>query len=569
MPQDAFTLRYLCTELFELFKGGKVNRITQPSNDELIMTVYTGKRTEKLLLDVNPASPRIGVINEDKDSPLTAPNFCMLMRKHLLSATVLGVELIGFDRIVRIDFLSSGEFSDPVKKTVYVELMGRYSNVILTENGKILGGNRGINMFDNGVRPLIVGKPYVFPPVGSKKLPTDKHLIDIFNRCDRSKMVDVITENVQGVATGTAREIVSDFIVEFGVDLGEKFGEKFFDYLVKFLYETRPKPCVITDGKVVKDICVYPYKTISGVVKVFDRLIDAEDYYFTQREKIKRYNMKRERLTSVASTATKKAKKRLTAITAKERDAQSAEENRIKGELILSNIYRIKQGDKECILDNYYDGSKVKITLDENLSPSKNAENYYKKYNKQKRTLVALKPQHEQAESELNYFTTILEEIELSESIEELNMVQREMESAGLIVEKRATTKKKKEDLSFCHVYEVFGFKVRAGRNNTENDKLTFTAKPEDVWVHAKDYHSSHVVIETAGKQTPERVIRIAGEISAYYSKGRNGGKTEIVYTQRKHVKKPPKSKPGFCIYDNFKSMVVEPQKHEEFIKED
>ena len=165
MPQDAFTLKYLCQELNALFSGGKVNKITEPTNDELVFTIYTGKRTEKLLLDVNPSCPRIGVINQEKESPLTAPNFCMLMRKHLLSATLDSIELIGFDRIVKIEFTASAEFFDAVKKTVFVELMGRYSNIILTENGKILGGNRGINMFDNGVRPLIVGYPYVFPPV--------------------------------------------------------------------------------------------------------------------------------------------------------------------------------------------------------------------------------------------------------------------------------------------------------------------------------------------------------------------------------------------------------------------
>ena len=204
MPQDAFTLRYLCQELNDVFKGGKVNKIIEPSGDELILTVYTGKKTEKFLLNVNPAAPRIGIINQDRESPLTAPNFCMLMRKHLLSATLLGIELIGFDRIVKIDFMASGEFFDAVKKTVYVELMGRYSNIILTENGKILGGNRGINMFDNGVRPLIVGKPYVFPPVNDKKLPNDNELKLIFDNCEKENIAETIIKNVQGVAQSIA-----------------------------------------------------------------------------------------------------------------------------------------------------------------------------------------------------------------------------------------------------------------------------------------------------------------------------------------------------------------------------
>ena len=209
----------------------------------------------------------------------------------------------------------------------------------------------------------------------------------------------------------------------------------------------------------------------------------------------------------------------------------------------------------------------MNITLDERLSVSKNAENYYKKYNKQKRTLSALKPQREQAESELNYLESVLSLVSVCDDIEDLFMVQNELESAGLIADRKQNVKKKKQEETFCREYIVDGFRIRAGRNNTENDKLTFTAKPSDVWVHAKDYHSTHVVIESGGKNIPDRVIFIAAEICAYYSKGRDGGKTEIVYTEKKNVKKPSKSKPGFVTYDNFKSVVVNPEKHIEFIK--
>ncbi len=562
MPQDAFTLLYLCRELSAVFKGGKVNRIVQPSVDQVVFTVYTGKRTEKLLLDVNPGGPRIGVITQDLPSPLTAPNFCMLLRKHLLSATITGVDLIGFDRIVKIDFLTSDEFKDAVKKSLYVELMGRYSNVILTEGGKILGGNRGINMFDNGVRPLIVGKPYVFPPVGDKKLPNDTDLIDIFNNEKDGDLALLITQNVQGVASSTAKEIVNSFREKTA-----DFGKDFFENLNDCLYNVKPQPCVISDSESVKDVCVYPYISISGVVKNFDSLYEAEEYYFTEKEKVKKFKNKSTRLNAVLTSAIKKVKKKLTAINAKERDATEAESNRIKGELILSNIYKIKAGEERCVLDNYYDGTKVEILLDKNLSPSKNAEAYYKKYNKQKRTLSALAPQKEQAEKELDYLNSVLDSIFLAESISELSLIQQEMESSGFLVEKIQQQNKKKDATTFCREYDVFGFKVLAGRNNNENDKLTFTAKADDVWVHAKDYHSSHVIIVSGGKEVPEKVIRIAGEISSYYSKAREGGKAEIVYVQKKHVKKPPKSKPGFCIYENFKSLVVEPEKHAEFLK--
>lgn len=560
MPQDAFTLRYLCLELSETFKGGKVNRIVQPNNDEIILTIYTGKRTVKLLLDVNPACPRVGVTEVEKDSPLTAPNFCMLMRKHLLSATVVSVELIGFDRIVKISFLSSNEFTDSVVKDVYVELMGRYSNVILTENGKILGGNRGINMFDNGVRPLIVGHHYVFPPVGEKKLPNESLALEYFNSYDGGDLVSYICKGIQGIAVSTAQEIVSSFASEYS-------GKTFFEHLNNFLYKHEKKPCVLREDGVVKDVCVFPYLNAKGEYEFFDSLLVAEDYYFNQKQIVKQFLQKKERLNSVASSAIKKVKKRLTAINSKRKEALNAEENRIKGELILANVYRIKNGSEKEILENYYDGSKVEVLLDGRLSPAKNAEVYYKKYNKQKRTLIALEPQKNQAEAELEYLTSVLDEISLAEDFNELCLIENELISVGLCVNRGQTGKRKKEDQSFCRVYFVEGFIIRAGRNNTENDKLTFSSKPEDLWVHAKDYHSTHVIVESNGKTIPEKVISVACEICAYYSKGRDGGKIEVVYTERKNVKKPSRSKPGFCTYDNYKSIAVQPENHKELIK--
>lgn len=560
MPQDAYTLRYLCEELNLIFKGGKVNRIVQPSGDEIVFTVYTGKRTEKLLLSVNPSMPRIGVIDREKDSPLTPPNFCMLLRKHLLSATVLDMSLVGFDRIIKIDFLSSAEFFDSTVKTIYVELMGRYSNVILTQDGKVLGGNRGINMFDDGVRPLIVGKPYVFPPVGDKKLPSDQSLVGLFNGVDIKELPGLITQNVQGIAKSTAMEIVSVFDKENEQDKVD--GKAFFSHMQTFLFYPKSKPCVVYIDGQVKDVLTHPYGELKGTFKHFENLYQAEDYFFFEREKEKEYSAKKERLTSIVNTAVKKIKKRLTAIKAKETDAQSCEQNRIAGELILSNIYKIKQGDKECVVFNYYDDKEQVIELDERISPSKNAEAYYKKYNKQKRTLTALKPQREQAQSQLSYFESVLDMISLAEKIIDLDLIELELIDGGFITNKKAPVKRNKQSASFRR-YLIDGFNVKVGRNNTENDQLVWGAKPNDLWLHSKLYHSSHVIIESENREVPDSVIKSASELCAYYSKARNGGKTEIVYTKRKNVKKPPHAKPGFVHYDNFNSISVSPEKHE------
>lgn len=565
MPQDAFTLRYLCEELDAEFKGGKVNRIIQPAPEEVVFTVYTGTKTQRLYISVNPACPRIGIDNADRESPLTAPNFCMLLRKHLLSATVDGVSLVGFDRIVRIDFSASSEFFDAGKRTLFVELMGRYSNIILTENGKVSGGNRGVNFFDNGVRPLIVGRDYALPPSGDKKEPSDKSLIEYFARyqSDGEKLSDYLVKGVRGISSDTAAEAVS----EYYKTRPQFNAADFYAFINDFAYRRKKQPCVIYNGVAAKDVCAFPYSVIAGEPKFFASLAEAEDVFFKEKETAKRFREKKERVVAVVSSAIKKVKKRLSAINARLSDAENGEKERVNGELILANIYRIKQGDKSVAVTDYYDGTEKTISLDPALTPAQNAERYYKRYNKAKRTLVAQLPQKEVAEAELAYLNGVNDEIALAENASDAVLIAEELKAAGYIAKEKLPQKRRKEPAKY-RVYAIDGFTVKVGRNNVENDELTFSAKGGDLWLHAKDYHSSHVIIETEGKDVPEKTIITAAEICAYYGKGREGGKSDVVYTKKKFVKKPPKSKLGFCTYTDFKTVTVKPDAHEELLKQ-
>lgn len=565
MPQDAFTLRYLCEELDAEFKGGKVNRIIQPAPEEVVFTVYTGAKTQRLYISVNPACPRIGIDNADRESPLTAPNFCMLLRKHLLSATVDGVSLVGFDRIVRIDFSASSEFFDAGKRTLFIELMGRYSNIILTENGKVSGGNRGVNFFDNGVRPLIVGRDYALPPSGDKKEPSDKSLIEYFARYQSGgeKLSDYLVKGVRGISSDTAAEAVS----EYCKTRPQFNAAEFYAFINDFAYRRKKQPCVIYNGGEVKDVCAFPYSVIAGEPKFFASLAEAEDVFFREKETAKRFREKKERVVAVVSSAIKKVKKRLSAINARLSDAENGEKERVNGELILANIYKIKQGDKSVAVTDYYDGTEKTISLDPALTPAQNAERYYKRYNKAKRTLVAQLPQKEFAEAELAYLNGVNDEIALAENASDAVLIAEELKAAGYIAKEKLPQKRRKEPAKY-RVYAIDGFTVKVGRNNVENDELTFSAKGGDLWLHAKDYHSSHVIIETEGKDVPEKTIITAAEICAYYGKGREGGKSDVVYTKKKFVKKPPKSKPGFCTYTDFKTVTVKPDAHEELLKQ-
>ena len=560
MPQDAFSLNYLCQELDLLLKNGKINRIIQPDNDTILFTIYTGKKTEKLLISVSPSCSRIGIVESDIESPVSALNFCMLLRKHLLSATIESVSLIGFDRIVKIDLLPNAEFYDVEKKSLYIELMGRYSNVILTENGKILGCNRGINFFDNGIRPLIVGKKYIEPPVGDKKRPNDDNLLKYFDVFNGENLAKYLFEGVQGLALSTSQEIVA----KFQEKESKEFSKDLYNCLNEFVSKTLPKPCVIKRGDTLLDTCVYPYKTIDGEAIFFDKLYEAENFFFAQKNKEKDLTAKRSRLDAVVQARLKKLKKKLSNLNGDEKSAQSFEENKIRGELILANCYNIKQGQSSCSVYDYYNNQMVDIPLDTSLSPTKNAERYFKKYNKQKRTIEFVDEQKNIANKEVDYLQGLLEQISLLEGKEDLLSIQDELEHFGLI--KKANVKVKSKELGF-RKYEVDGFVIKAGRNNLENDKITFTANAKDLWLHSKDYHSTHIIIEANGREIPESVITIGAEICAYYSKARNSGKSEVVYTLKKHVKKPPKSKPGFCTYDNFNSITVNAKNHTEFAK--
>ncbi len=572
MPQDAFTLKYLCADLSQLLSGGKINRIVQTNENEIVFTIYTGKKTEKLIINVNPSNARIGIVDvEDSQELAITPNFCVSLRKHLLSATLDSISLVGFDRIIKIDFTVTQEFSSPTKKSLYVELMGRYSNLFLTQDGKLLAGNRGVNVAGDFLRPLFVGKPYIFPPTQDKFEPSDNGLIQKLMEYSENDgaFYEFLCANVQGISQDTAKEVVYLFTKkekEFLLN-PQKHAQEFFKFFNDFLFEQTPNPCLLKVDSGVKDFFLFPYESKSGEYIFCEKLYLAEKTYFQNKTKQNKYKTLFERLNSCINNAYKKANKKLQAICSREKDAQSLLENQLFGELITANIYKIKKGDKKVVLNNYYTGEDVEILLDENLSPSQNANLYYKRYNKQKRALVSLQPQKELIKSEADYLSSLKEQLSLCETIDDLELLEEEVLDYGLI--KRAHQVKKKTVKNPFRIYEYNGAEIRVGRNNFENELLLDQSDKQFVWLHAKDYHSAHVIIRQKAEQVSEETIKVSAEICAYYSAGREGGKCEIAYTKRAHVKKPKKSKPGFVHYTDYKSVTVVANKHAELLKSD
>ncbi|MBE7086071.1 MAG: fibronectin/fibrinogen-binding protein [Clostridiales bacterium] len=574
MPQDAFHIRRLTKELSDFLVGGKINRISQVNKDELTFIIYTGKATVKLILSANASNARVCLSLTEKEPAPIAPNFCMLLRKHLLGAEILDVRQYAFERIVEIDLHCTTDFSQSTR-TLHCELMGKYSNIVLTEKGVILGALKTSALEDNSRRVLLSGAKYLYPEPQDKLSPFDgagmRSRLEnfLFTRTegwDQETLSSFLFENVAGLALPTAREIVSRACKEAGATalvLSPSIKKPLWDFVGDFCENEPCQPCLKIQNGTPVDFFAFPVENGAKMPS----LCKAEDEFYTGRETKKGFEDRKRKLENTVRGLKKKQTKKLQDTLERLKESEKADEYRIKGELLTANLYRIEKGMTSVELDNWYseDGGKVKITLDSTMPPAKNAQRYFKTYNKHKRAREILTPMLEKEEAEIAYTDSVLTAIALSESSEDLKEIEEEMVAIGLLrAPKERVGGKRKEVVTPFREYEFDGFKIYAGRNNLQNDRLLRLAAPEDVWLHTQKYHSSHVIIVTEGRQVRDEIILFAAEICAYYSDGRDGDKIPVDYCQRKFVKKPNKSKAGFVIYTDYKTILVQPNAHKE-----
>ncbi len=562
MPQDAFHIRRLSKELNGFLVGGKINRISQVSKDELTFIIYTGKTTVKLIVSANASTARVCLSLTEKEPLAVAPNFCMLLRKHLQNAEIVSVKQYGFERIVEITLHCTTDFSE-CDRVLVCELMGKYSNVVLVEKGIVLGALKTTSLIDENHRVLLAGAKYAYPAPQDKLSPFDgagmRSRLENFEKMhpegyETETLAKFLFENVAGLALPTAREIVTRA-------------------------KTAGKPLHLFTGEFCEnEPCSAHIKRADGVIADFfafeiddgekaPSLCKAEDEYYTSRETKKGFEDKKRKLESAANTLRKKAAKRLQDTLERLREAEKADENRIKGELLTANLYRIEKGCGSVELENWYDerGGTLKIALDTTLTPSQNAQRYFKTYNKQKRAKEILTPMKSAEEAEISYADSVSAAIRSAETDEDLKEIETELIAAGLMraPAKKIGGKKKETEIPFRE-YEHGGMKIYLGRNNLQNDRLLKFAAAEDIWLHTQKYHSSHAIIVTEGRQVQDETVLFAAELCAYYSDGRDGDKIPVDYCKRKFVKKPSKSKAGFVVYTDYKTVLVTPNRHKE-----
>ena len=545
MPQDAFTLKRVVSELRETLVGAKITKIVQSDKDSVLFYLYTQKGTFKLICSTNASNARVCFTRAEYPAPAVAPNFCMLLRKYVTGATVTAFEQIGFERVLALSLHCVSDFSES-ERVLYIEIMGKYSNLILTENNVILGALKMTALEENYKRVLFAGVPYTLPAPQDKINPLSDELPSLLSSFLGGDLGEFLFLNVSGLARPTAQMIAESYA---GGDLAK--------HVRSFLFEGKTEPYLLYRNGKPADFFA---RAVPGAIPCAS-LSEAQDVLYTAKESAKAFEDKKRKLSSTVRNHKKKEEKKLALLIDRLRECDDSDRNQKFGELITANLYRIQKGMKECTVTDYYDERcpELKIPLDETLSPSQNAQKYFKRYNKQKRTVQAVTPQKEQTERDLAYTESVLSAIERAESKIDLTEIEEELIDLELL---KFQGKKRKEVLTPFRTYEIEGFRVLAGRNNKQNDRLLKLARAGDVWLHTQKYHSSHVVILPEGREIPPSVLLAAAEICARYSDGNKGGKVAVDYCDRRFVKKPPKSPLGFVVYTDYATLLVEPNPH-------
>ncbi len=556
MALDAYNIAKTAPLLNTELKNGKINKVTQPNKEEISLLIYSKGMTRKLVISSHAKYARIAFSDVEKENPAVAPNFCMLLRKHLIGGEILEIKQIGWERIIAFTIVNKNELFEKTEKTLYVEIMGKYSNVILTENDLILGALKNTTLEVNAVRPLFTGMKYTLPKKQDKCEPFDKEnalkTLKIFNG---ENLGEYIFKNFSGISLITAQEIAFRFSPF--LNTLEMFYEKFIDFLLK-----EPiKPCIISSLNFT-DFSACDLSQFSGKEKKsYDDLLLCQKEFFDNEETKKDFSLKQNSLLAKINSHLKKHEKKRIAIFETIQNSENFEENRIKGELILANIYKIKKGEKNVTLLNYYTNEEVKITLDEKLSPQENANKYYKKYNKQKSAIKYAEKNLAETEKEINYLNSVKSEILSCDTLADLKFIESEMLTQGIIPSK---TKTKTKTQPFRY-YSFKGYTVIVGKNNVANDTLRENSNGNDLWFHTKRYHSAFVVAKYEGKPFTDDLKAFCASLCVYYSENKASGKTEVDYTYIKRVKKPPSSRPGTVIYTGEESIFATANSQKEY----
>jgi predicted ribosome quality control (RQC) complex YloA/Tae2 family protein len=576
MPFDGFVLAAVKKEFSQKLIGFRIDKIQQPSKEEIYLILSRAGSKYRLLLSADSGTARVHLTSQSPENPATPPVFCMVMRKHLEGGRIIGFNQTGYDRILTISVDTRDDLGRSSEKHIICEIMGKHSNIILYDPKKniILDGIKRYTHAQSRHREVLPGLEYIPAPSQDKLNPLNLGEDDFFrlimDSTLGSRASEVLQQSFDGLSPLMSREIIwqSGLDTNVKVDILGHFDLSTIFRNLREMYQKGREgsflPTTIYIDRTPKDFAAFPIGHLEGELHSDEEMNNLLETFFARRNLNTQLTNARQTLTNIIKKETGRLEKKLSAQLEDLASASNAEEYRLHGELIKSSMYQLKKGDTDVLLNDYHtEGSpQVRILLDPNLTPAENAQKMFHKYSKAKKIIANASVHSQTTREELNYLAGVENSTEMADDLEVLNQIKLELVQQNYLKQKESKqVKTTRKDKPSPGVYiSGDGFTILAGKNNQQNDHLTMKmAKPDDIWLHTREIPGSHIVIRTEGKDVPESTLNQAAALAAFFSKAKNSTKVPVDYTQRKFVNKPKGAKPGYVIYSSFKTVIVNP----------
>ncbi len=569
MAFDGIVIASIVSELRRLLTNGRINKIAQPENDELLLTIKNNGSQYRLLMSANASLPLLYLTETNKPGPLTAPGFCMLLRKHLNNGKILAITQVGLERVVDFEIEHLNEMGDVCRKHLIVELMGKHSNIIFCDdNQKILDSIKHISAQISSVREVLPGREYFIPDTTGKQNPLTL-TYEQFTKTVCQKPCNIqkaLYTSLTGLSPCISTELchlASIPCESNAADLTENERLHLYHLLSGIMEDVKEEhftPNIIYDKNGPVEFASIPLTNYTeGAVKNYDSISVLLSDYYAEKNTVSRIHQKSADLRRIVGTILDRDRKKLDLLSKQLNDTEKREKYRIYGELINTYGYNIEEGAKSFTALNYYTNEEITIPLDETLSARENSIKYFDRYNKLKRTFEATNKLIEEVSAEIAHLESVSNALDIALSEADLAQIKEELVEYGYIKRKGQAKKERFTSQPF-HYVTPEGYHIYVGKNNYQNDELSFKfASGNDWWFHAKEIPGSHVIVKTNGNELPDSVFEAAASLAAHYSKAKNQEKVEVDYTLKKNLKKPNSAKPGFVIYHTNYSMVISP----------